>query len=97
MGGRGPAIKLETSGRSSPERWQILGATNGKDSDRVRATDRIHVDARKVDDLGRVVLPRVVLALLGVRPGEDVHFIVRDGQVVLSGRGPCDGVRAGKK
>lgn len=33
---------------------------------------------------GRLVVPRAVRDLLGLEPGDRLHLVVRDGQVVLS-------------
>lgn len=47
--------------------------------------DAIHLDSRRIDELGRLVIPPAARALLGVGPGEHVRILIQDGQVVLRG------------
>lgn len=39
---------------------------------------------RRIDDLGRIVIPREMRKTLGIQPGDPIEFFVRGEQVVLA-------------
>ena len=54
--------------------------------DRLKATGIV----RRIDDLGRVVIPKEIRRTLRIREGDPLEiFVDRDGEVILKKYSPC--------
>ena len=45
---------------------------------------------RKIDDMGRIVIPKDVRRTLGISAGDEIEISVTDGEVILKKRETCD-------
>ena len=42
---------------------------------------------RKIDNLGRIVIPKDLREMLGVKAGDEIVITVGEGHIIISGRG----------